>query len=321
MRNKYSKMVNYSNIFKPTNKNLVKCANILKKNGLVALPTETVYGLAGNACSTIAVNKIYKIKKRPRKNPLIIHFDSLTSLKKETITNKYLDKLYKRFSPGPITYVLKIKPSSKISKVLLSQDGTIACRVPANVHFRKIIKLVGSPLAAPSANISNNVSPTSALDVYEEFKNKIAFILDGKKSNIGIESSVINLIEKPKILRPGKISISDIKKILKNVTKNNSKKILSPGQMKLHYSPGIPIYLDQKKFKKGGALLVFGKSKYKASNIFYLSKSESLDEAAKNLYSKFREIKNKGYKNISINSIPKYGIGIAINDRLKRASS
>lgn len=313
-------MANYSNIFKPTNKNLLKCASILKKSGLAALPTETVYGLAANAFSDSAVNKVYKLKKRPKKNPLIVHFDSLASLKKETLNNKYLDKLYKKFSPGPLTYVLKINSNSKISKILLNQNGTIACRVPANKYFRKIIKLSGAPLAAPSANISNNVSPTSAHDVYEEFKNKIKFILDGKKSKVGIESSVINLIGKPKILRPGKVSISDIKKIIKNTNNNKSNKILSPGQLKTHYSPGIPVYLNQHKPKKNGALLIFGKSKVKGKNIFYLSKKKSLPEAAKNLYSKLRLIKNKGYKSISVNKIPNKSIGIAINDRLKRAS-
>ena len=314
-------MANYSNIFKPTNKNLLKCASILKNGGLAALPTETVYGLAANAFSDSAVKKVYKLKKRPKKNPLIVHFDSLASLKKETLNNKYLDRLYKKFSPGPLTYVLKINSNSKISKILLNQNGTIACRVPANKYFRKIIKLSGAPLAAPSANISNNVSPTSAHDVYEEFKNKIKFILDGKKSKVGIESSVINLVGKPKILRPGKVSISDIKKILKSTKNYKSKKILSPGQLKTHYSPGIPVYLNQHKPKKNGALLIFGKSKVKGKNIFYLSKKKSLPEAAKNLYSMLRLIKNKGYKSISVNKIPNKNIGIAINDRLKRASS
>lgn len=314
-------MANYSNIFKPTNKNLLKCASILKKGSLAALPTETVYGLAANAFLDSAVKKVYRLKKRPKKNPLIVHFDSLASLKKETLNNKYLDKLYKEFSPGPLTYVLKINPNSKISKKLLNQNGTLACRVPANKYFRKIIKLSGAPLAAPSANISNNISPTSAQDVYEEFKTKIKFILDGNKSKVGIESSVINLVGKPKILRPGKVSISDIKKVLKNINNNKSNKILSPGQLKTHYSPGIPVYLNQYKPKKNGALLIFGKSKIKGKNIFYLSKKKSLQEAAKNLYSTLRLIKNKGYKNISVTKIPNKSIGIAINDRLKRASS
>lgn len=321
MHNKYFIMKNYSNIYRPSQKNLLKCSKILKNHGVAALPTETVYGLAGNAYSSKAILKIYQLKKRPKKNPLIVHFDNLQSILNETESNIYLKKLYKKFSPGPISYILKLKKNSKISKILLNSNKTIACRVPANSHFRKIIKLTGAPLAAPSANISNHISPTSSLDVYDEFKNKIKFILDGKQSKIGLESTVINLIGVPKVLRPGKISKNEIKKIIKKIRDNKSKKILSPGQLKKHYSPGIPVYLNQNKARKNGALLIFGKNKSKGKNIFYLSKKGSLEEAGKNLYLKLRQIKKFGYKNISVNKIPNKGFGIAINDRLKRASS
>ena len=321
MHNKYFKMKNYSNIFSPTDKNLKKCSKILKNHGIAALPTETVYGLAGNAYSNRAVTKIYSLKKRPKKNPLIVHFDSLQSILKETEQNPYLQKLYRKFSPGPITYVLKLKKKSKISKKLMNKNGTIACRVPANTHFRKIIRLTHAPLAAPSANISNHVSPTSSKDVFDEFGKKIKFILDGKQSKVGIESTVVNLVGRPKVLRPGKITKHEIQKVIKHVTKNISKEILSPGQLKKHYSPGIPVFLNQQKPKPGGALLVFGKTKLKGKNIFYLSKSKSLDECAKKLYLKLRQIKKLKYKTISVTKIPNQGIGIAINDRLKRASS
>ena len=314
-------MKNYSNIYRPNQKNLSKCSKILKNHGVCALPTETVYGLAGNAYSEKAIDKIYKLKKRPRKNPLIVHFDKLQSIRNETEHNVLLSAIYKKFSPGPITYVLKLKKTSKISKKITNQNGTIACRVPANKYFRKIIKLCGSPLAAPSANISNNLSPTSSYDVYDEFKEKIKFILDDKKSKIGLESTVINLVGQPKILRPGKIHIGEIKKLIKKISINKSNQILSPGQLRRHYSPGVPVYLNRKKPKNNGALLVFGKSDLKGENIFYLSKKKSLPEAAKNLYSKLRLIKKYGYKNISITKIPNKSIGIAINDRLKRASS
>jgi L-threonylcarbamoyladenylate synthase len=321
MHNKYFKMKNYSNIFGPTDKNLKKCSKLLKNHSIAALPTETVYGLAGNAYSSRAITKIYKLKRRPKKNPLIVHFDSLKSILIETEENHYLKKLYDRFSPGPITYVLKLKKNSKISKKLINKNGTIACRVPANKYFRKIIQLTGTPLAAPSANISNQVSPTSSKDVFDEFGKRIKFILDGKQSKVGIESTVVNLVGKPKVLRPGKITKYQIQKIIKNVTKNISKEILSPGQLKIHYSPGIPVYLNQKKPKQHGALLVFGKTNLKGKNIFYLSKSKSLDECAKKLYLKLRQIKKLNFKNISITPIPNQGVGIAINDRLKRASS
>jgi len=261
------------------------------------------------------------LKKRPRKNPLIVHFDKLQSIQNETEYNVLLSTIYKKFSPGPITYVLKLKKTSKISNKIINKNGTIACRVPANRYFRKIIKLCGSPLAAPSANISNNLSPTSSYDVYDEFKKKIKFILDDKKSKIGLESTVINLVGQPKILRPGQISQNELKKFVKKIINNKSKKILSPGQLKKHYSPGIPVYLNRNKPKNNGALLVFGKSNLKGKNIFYLSKKALLAEAARNLYSKLRLIKKSGYKSIYITKIPNKNIGIAINDRLKRASS
>ena len=321
MHNKYFTMKNYSNIFKPTKKNLIKAAKILKNSGIVALPTETVYGLAANAYSAKAIHKVYQLKKRPKKNPLIVHFDTLNSIKKETEPNLYLNKLFNKFSPGPITYVLKLKKSSRISRKLTNQSGTVACRVPANSYFRKMIKLTKTPLAAPSANVSNHVSPTSAKDVYDEFGKKIKFILDGKQSKIGLESTVINLVGDPSILRPGKISITEIKRVIKNVKKNKSKKILSPGQLKKHYSPGIPMYLDKTKPKIDGAYITFGKTSLKGKNIFNLSKQGSLEEVGKKLYQKLRFIKKQGFKNISIKKIPNQGIGIAINDRLKRASS
>ena len=321
MHNKYFTMKNYSNIFKPSKKNLVKAAKILKNSGIVALPTETVYGLAANAYSAKAIHKVYQLKKRPKKNPLIVHFDTLNSIKKETEPNLYLNKLFNKFSPGPITYVLKLKKSSRISKKLTSQAGAVACRVPANPYFRKMIKLTKTPLAAPSANVSNHVSPTSAKDVYDEFGKKIKFILDGKQSKIGLESTVINLVNKPSILRPGKISITEIKRVIKNVKKNKSNKILSPGQLKKHYSPGIPMYLNQTKPKRNGAYITFGRTILKGKNIFNLSKQGSLEEVGKKLYQKLRFIKKQGFKNISVKKIPNQGIGIAINDRLKRASS
>jgi L-threonylcarbamoyladenylate synthase len=321
MHNKYFTMKNYSNIFKPTKKNLIKAAKILKNSGIVALPTETVYGLAANAYSAKAIHKVYQLKKRPKKNPLIVHFDTLNSIKKETEPNLYLQKLFNKFSPGPITYVLKLKKSSRISRKLTNQSGTVACRVPANSYFRKMIKLTKTPLAAPSANVSNHVSPTSAKDVYDEFGKKIKFILDGKQSKIGLESTVINLVNKPSILRPGKISITEIKRVIKNVKKNKSKKILSPGQLKKHYSPGIPMYLNQIKPKINGAYITFGRTGLRGKNIFNLSKQGSLEEVGKKLYQKLRFIKKQGFKNISVKKIPNQGIGIAINDRLKRASS
>jgi L-threonylcarbamoyladenylate synthase len=179
------------------------------------------------------------------------------------------------------------------------------------------------PLAAPSANISSKLSPTSPNDVVDEFKNKIKLILDGSRSKIGLESTIVDLTNHPKILRPGFITPEKIGKILKKKIKINkkTKKIISPGQLKLHYSPGIPVKINVKNPKDNEAIIGLGRKFKNKKNHFNLSKNGNLNEAANNLYKTLRKIKNSGFKSIAVNKIPNVGIGIAINDRLKKASS
>jgi len=312
----------YSNIFKVNNKNLSKAINLLKKKDLVGVPTETVYGLAGNAYSDIAVKKIYKFKKRPNKNPLIIHYHDIKSLKNDVELNDSFYKLYKAFSPGPITFVLNKKKNSKISKSSTAKLKTVAVRIPRNQTIRRILKVLKFPLAIPSANKSTRVSPVTAEDVASEFGNSLKMILKGKRSAIGLESTVVDLTSKIKILRPGFINQNDISRILKKRIKfsASNNKIKAPGMLKRHYSPGIPIKLNQKSSKKNQAFIVFGKKYKKAKNIFNLSIKEDINEAARNLYKTLRMIKNKKYKIIYVSKIPTHGVGLAINDRLSRAS-
>ena len=176
------------------------------------------------------------------------------------------------------------------------------------------------PLAMPSANISSSLSPVTAYDVYEEFKNKVKIIINGGKSKVGIESTVIDLTEKPKILRPGIISSQQIKNCLKvNFSKRKSR-IKSPGMFKKHYSPGIPIILGKKPSGDNYAFIVYGKKFKNKKNYFNLSKKADLEEAAANLYKTMRKIKKMGFKKIFVTKIPNIGAGIAINDRLTRAS-
>ena len=311
------------NIYRNSFYNLNKAKRILEKNQILALPTETVYGLAGNAYSHKSVKRIYSLKKRPQKNPLIIHYYNLDLLKRDAEYDKNFLKLYKKFSPGPLTYILKKKEKSKVSKFANAKLKTIAVRFPKNKIIRSLLKKLTFPLAIPSANISTGVSPTEPLDVVDEFKNKIKFILDGGKSTIGLESTVINLSGKPKILRPGAISYIQIEKILRkqvsNVTK--SKFVISPGMHKKHYSPGIPIKLNSIKSDYKAAFIVFGKKYKMKKNMFNLSKKSNLKEAAKNLYKVLRKIKKLKYKKINVVKIPNKSIGIAINDRLKKASN
>ena len=310
------------NIYKNSFYNLNKAKKILEKNKIIAVPTETVYGLAGNAYSNKSVKRIYNLKKRPKKNPLIIHYYNLDLLKKDAKYNKNFLKLYKKFSPGPLTYILKKRKNSKISKFANAKLKTIAVRFPKNKVIRSLLKKLSFPLAIPSANISTGVSPTEPLDVVDEFKNKVKFILNGGKSIIGLESTVINLSNKPRILRPGAISNIQIGKILKKKVSNAgvSKLIVSPGMLKRHYSPGIPMKLNSIKPDYKAAFIVFGKKYKMKENMFNLSKNSNLKEAAKNLYKILRKIKKLKYKKINVVKIPNKNIGIAINDRLKKAS-
>ena len=310
------------NIYKNSTQNLNKAKKILIKNNVIAVPTETVYGLAGNAYSNSSVKKIYKIKKRPSKNPLIIHYYNLKSLKKDAFIKDEFLKLYKKFSPGPLTYILKKKKNSKISFFANSNLKTIAVRFPKNKIIRKLLKNLNFPLAIPSANLSSAVSPVSSEDVIDEFGSKIKFILDGGNSRIGLESTVINLSNKIQILRPGAISNKDISKVLgKKVSfLKNTNKLISPGLLKRHYSPGIPIKLNCEKMDDKAALIIFGKKYKNNNNTFNLCRSGDIKEAARNLYKTLRKIKNLGFKKINVVKIPNNKIGIAINDRLKKAA-
>ncbi len=302
--------------------NIKKAKIILDKHDCVAIPTETVYGLAANAYSDKAVKKIFKLKRRPVYNPLIVHYFNLKDLKRDCLINKDFLKLFKKFGPGPITYVLKLKKNSKISQIVTNKKNTLAVRFPKHTISRKLLKLLDYPLAAPSANISTKVSSVNYQNVKEDFGKKLKFILNGGRSSIGVESTIISLVNKPILLRLGGIEPSKIKKTLnKNINlKLNKSNISSPGQMKLHYSPGLPIRLNINIPKKNEAYLLVKKNKKFKKNVYHLSKNGNLKEAAKNLYIILRKIKKDRFKSIAVEKIKDIGIGKTINDRLLRAS-
>jgi len=178
---------------KSNQSNIKKAKKYLDKNYCIGVPTETVYGLAANAYKNSAVKKIYNLKKRPKNNPLIVHYHDIDSLKKDCLINDNFIKLYKKFSPGPITYVLQLKKNSKISKYVTNNKKSLAVRFPKHTIFKNLLKQLDYPLAAPSANITTKVSAVNAKDVKEEFGNKIKYILDGGTCVIGIESTIVNL--------------------------------------------------------------------------------------------------------------------------------
>ena len=302
--------------------NIKKAIKHLNKNECVAIPTETVYGLSGNAYSNKACEKIFRLKKRPKDNPLIVHYYNNIQLRKDcNFDNRFLN-LYKKFCPGPITFVLNLRKNSKISKIATNKRNSLAIRFPKHPVTRALLKKLKFPLAAPSANLSSKVSAVRSIDVKEDFGNKIKYILEGGKSKIGLESTIIDLRKEPKILRVGGLEISNIEKVLnqKVKIKNNPLKITAPGQYKLHYSPGIPLKMNVKKAKDNEAYILFKRIKKAKPNYYFLSKKGSLKEAAKNLYTTLRKIKKSKFKSIVVGKIPNKGLGITINDRLLRAS-
>ena len=307
---------------KSNQSNIKKAKKYLDSNECIAVPTETVYGLAGNAYSDSTVKKIFKLKKRPANNPLIVHYYNLKGLEEDCIINEDFKKLYNKFSPGPITYVLKLKKNSKISKHVTNNKNTVAIRFPKHPLLRRLLKILNYPLAAPSANISSKLSSVQPSDVREEFGKKLKYILIGGRCSIGVESTIINLTNNLSILRLGGLNVSKIKKILKKQisVKIKSRNKISPGLFSLHYSPGIPLRMNVKKPNKEEAFILIKKRKINSKNYFFLSKNNNLIKAARNLYPLIRKIKNKGYKKIAVEKIPNIGIGQTINDRLERAS-
>jgi len=309
-------------ILKNTKRNILDIIRRLKNGEIVALPTETVYGLAGRCDMDSTIKNIYKIKNRPRNNPLIIHYGNAISALKDIHADSRAKKLAKMFWPGPLTIVAKVKNES-ISKLALSNLDTIAVRVPSNKAILSILKNLKIPIAAPSANRYGKISPTSANDVYEELNGKVSIILDGGISNIGLESTIVDLTTKEiKILRPGAISkkiISEIVPIKKNIL--TQKKISSPGLSLSHYSPDTSMRINAIRPKKNEAWLAYGEIPNNFDGIkLSLSKKKCLKECARNLYKMLRKLDKKGVSKIAVQKIPEEGLGIAINDRLKRAA-
>ena len=309
---------------KNTNKSsIILAVEVLKEGNLVSFPTETVYGLGGDATNNLAIAKIFETKNRPEFNPLIIHFSSFDQVEENCEINDDIKKLSDLFWPGPMTVILKKKKESKISELASASLDTVGVRIPSNTTALKLIKSFGKPIAAPSANTSSSLSPTEADHVFEYFKNdkNLSIILDGGSTKIGLESTIINITnDKIHILRHGGISAEELKekfpqKII-NIEQKTNEKIIAPGMLSKHYSPVVPLRINAKKAEKNELLIGFGPN-YNAPN---LSFEGNLVEAASNLFSFLAKYQKK-YSKIAIAPIPNKGIGRAINDRIKRATS
>ena len=285
---------------------------------LVSLPTETVYGLAGLGTRIESAKKIYKLKERPLHKKLIFHCSDMKMVKKFFFLDQENEILAKKFWPGPLTLILKRK--SLLIPKTLTINNDCAVRIPKNDFTISVIKKVGLPLVMPSANRFKKLSPINAKMVSEQFGDTNLFIIDGGKCNIGLESTLVRILKnKLEIIRPGKISLNQIKKELPYINlKKNAERYFS-GTSKKHYSPNKKIFLNIKKPASNSAYLNFGKKHKKEFR--NLSEKGSLDEAAKNLYHFiFLADQNQDFKTISIAPIPNRNIGEAINDRLMRAS-
>lgn len=289
----------------------------------VAFPTETVYGLGADARNDLAVAGIFKSKDRPKFNPLIIHFHELSNVLNYVELNAHAVRLVEAFWPGPLTLVCKLKSNTDISSLATSGLETLAVRIPSNKIALEFIKTCDVPIAAPSANRSGKISATNSSDVIKELDGFIPAVIDGGLSEIGLESTIIDVsTSSPVLLRPGGTIIEDIEQIIGRFeTKNQTSFINSPGQLMSHYSPDTKMRLHADNRNAGEVLLGFGSKKSDIS----LSRSGNLTEAAANLFSHMRSIdilaKRVGATCIAVSPIPSIGLGLAINDRLQRAAA
>ena len=313
-------------LIKSTDQNISRAAKIIQSGGLVVFPTETVYGLGENVFNENAVIKIFNAKQRPRFDPLIVHIAEKKQLNDICYyNNKQITKLINAFWPGPLTIIFPKKKS--IPDIVTAGLQTVAVRMPAHPVAKKLIKQSKCPIAAPSANKFSYITPTSAQTVYEQLSGKVDLILDDGQSNIGIESTVISLIDKPVILRPGGLDKEKIEKIIGEIgiDKINSK-LKSPGQLKKHYAPDTKIEFLLKNTKinknKKNGLIVFSnlpENRTLFSHIEVLSPSGDLNEAARNLFSILYKLDKMKLAKIYVEKVPEKDIGIAIMDRLKKA--
>jgi L-threonylcarbamoyladenylate synthase len=312
----------------PVSANLDRAARLLRTGKLVAFPTETVYGLGGDATSDRAVAAIYAAKARPRFNPLIAHVPSLREAERLVVFDARARKLARRFWPGPLTLVLARRPAAGVSWLASAGLDTLAVRVPAHPVARRLLRAAGRPVAAPSANRSGRVSPTTAAHVAESFArtsgaSRLAAILDGGACQVGLESTVVDLSgPKAILLRPGGVPREAIERVIGRLGAPDGGPARSPGQLKSHYAPRLRLRLKSRP-RPGEAYLAFGRIPrgVETDTVLNLSPRRDLAEAAANLFAMLRALDRPKFKGIAVAPIPERGLGAAINDRLRRAAA
>lgn len=296
-------------------------ARLLDEGRLVAFPTETVYGLGADAANDLAVASIFETKGRPQFNPLIAHIADINWVERFAVMTETARLLAERFWPGPLTMVMKRTPDCPLSHLVSAGLDTVGVRFPVHPSAQQMIKAFGRPVAAPSANISGTVSPTTAEHVADGLGERIPLILDGGACDVGVESTIIDVSENdPALLRAGGVGVEEIEDVLKKKLRRfetNPDAPRSPGQLLSHYAPRLPVRLNAQKAEQGEALLAFGPAEGAALN---LSPDGDLKEAAAHLFAYMRLLDSPAYTGIAVMPIPTDGLGLAINDRLKRAA-
>ncbi len=307
---------------------IAEAARLLRAGGLVALPTETVYGLAADATSGQAVAGIYAAKERPSFNPLISHLPSVEAALREGLFDANALALAKAFWPGPLTLVVPASPSCQVSELARAGLASVALRVPSHPLAHAILEAAGRPIAAPSANRSGRVSATSAEHVLADLNGRIDAVVDAGPAEVGVESTIIACLDgTPRLLRPGGVSSAAIEGVIGRplvLAGEAGAAPISPGLLASHYAPAAAVRLEAEAPRAGEAWLGFGPDPagFVAPEIsLNLSPGGDLAEAAANLFGYMRQLDGRGPRAIAIASVPAHGLGEAINDRLRRAAA
>jgi L-threonylcarbamoyladenylate synthase len=310
----------------PTDATLVRAAERLRAGDLVAFPTETVYGLGADATNDRAVAAIFAAKGRPNFNPLIVHVADRDGAEAVVRFDERAELLADQFWPGPLTLVLPRRADTAVSLLVSAGLDSVAVRVPAHPVARALLQVAGIPVAAPSANRSGAVSPTTPLHVAESLGDRIDLIVTAGKCPIGLESTVLDLTgATPVLLRPGGVTREELEALIGPVEtpKTDPERPSAPGQLASHYAPTVPVRLNATEIRPGEALLAFGPDRFLRGGVtrHNLSPEGDLHEAAANLFAMLRALDRPEHSAIAVMPIPDQGLGVAINDRLRRAAA
>ena len=310
---------------------ITAAARVLSAGGLVAFPTETVYGLGADATNGTAVARLYAAKGRPSFNPLIAHVPSLEAARRLARLDAPAERLAAAFWPGPLTLVLPLAPSCPVADLATAGLDTIAVRVPAHPVARDLLAAFAKPIVAPSANRSGHVSPTLAAHVIADLGGRIEFVLDGGATQVGVESTIVACLDDATmLLRPGGLPRAEIERVLGAPLADppphvgtDDDGVVAPGMLASHYAPRAQLRLDARDVRDGEALLAFGAvpAATRAKRLLNLSAGGDLVEAAANLFSHLRALDAAGASAIAVMPVPHEGLGEAINDRLRRAAA